>query len=383
MLKQKFLIFSTFASLISLIVMLITQTPHPSFAKPQAISLGTWRVETVDKSRASEATTGGLQNPSLAIGSNGVPQIAYSDSEDGIVSKLTYTQKPGTTWVTTTVDAAAGEKPVLALNAQNQPRIAYFDFATDNLLRYRVFDGANWPQQTVITGFSSVQASADLALDSAGKPYIAFSSKDTVSYTLSLAVPSGISWTVEPVGNGVGSAPSLALDSANQVHISYQDTNSRTLSYALRTNTGWLTETVGEPDDAAIIGSSLVVDAANTPHIAYVNYPRKELVYAKRVNGAWVKEKVGSESQAVTLALDKTGAPHIAYIEPQTLRPIYAVRMNSTWVTSTASTDAAAFISLALDPNGLPAIAYTDFDTGDLRLARLSRSIVYMPLVRK
>ena len=365
-----------------LVSVLLVQTQY-SVAGVTAGVPGVWRVEVVDKSRAMDEGTGGLQYPSLMMGSDGNPRIAYSDSADGIVSKLTYAQKPAAAWITTTVDGAAGESASLALTAQNAPRIAYFDFDSDNALQYRAFDGTAWPQQTVITGFNSAQTSVDLALDSAGKPYMALSSRDGLAnYKLSLAVPNGISWTVEPVDNGAGSAPSLAVDSANQVHLSYQNTTSHTLSYALRTNTGWLTETVGEPDNATIIiKSSLALDAANTPHIVYVNFLRKELIYAKRINGAWVKEKVGDASQAVTLALDKNGEPHIAYIEAGSRQPVYAMRTNNIWITSTASSDAAESISLALDAGGLPVIAYTDFDTSDLKLARLTRNKVYLPLV--
>ena len=178
---------------------------------------------------------------------------------------------------------------------------------------------------------------------------------------------------IEPVLGNVGSFASLAMDSANRVHLSYQDVASRTVNYATLTQTGWLTETVGAPDTLSLaIRNSIAVDAAGTPHIAYVSFVQQALIYAKRVNNVWVTETVASANEDFSFVLDKAGNPHIAYIESLSHHPIYAVRANNIWMTSTASSDAAAFISLALNPSNQPAIAYTNIDTGDLKLAQLS-----------
>ena len=376
---------SFWSLLIISVLILATQSTVAAQAHLQAAVPGAWQIELVDRAPGNEDNPGILRYPSLAIDSNRVPQVMYSAGlEENTSNPLVYARKDGLSWVTQTVETA-GEKPSLALSSQQQPRVAFFDFAANETLVFRNLDIAGGFRSVITTTIGSIQATTDLALSSNDAPTIAFTQKtEGDNFGLMLATQNGMSWTIELVFDEVGSIASLALDSANQVHLSYQDATSRTVKYATRAPTGWLTETVGDPDTLNLaIPNSIAVDEAATPHMVYVSFLQQALVYAKRTNNAWVKEKIANANLDFSFVLDKDGNPHVAYIEPFTRKPIYAVRITNTWITATASTDAAAYISLALDPSGQPAIAYTEFDTGNLKLARLFRGLVYLPLVRK
>ncbi len=372
--------------LVSLIGSRIAE-PQLALARPQAALSGAWQIETIDRAPGNEDTPGILRYPSLAIGSDRVPQVMYSAGLEETSNPLVYARKDGSSWITQTIEVL-GEKPSLALSSQQQPRVAFFDFAGDETLVFRNLDIAGGFRQVITTSIGSPQATADLVISSDDQAQIVFTQKAAGNnFALMLATQTVPTWTVNSVFTNVGSIASIALDSANQVHLSYEDAPSRTVKYAMRTPSGWLTETVSDPDESVIrifIPSSIAVDANMTPHIVYVSYLRQELLYAKRVNNVWIKEKVANANLGFSFALDKDGNPHVAYIQPGApAKPIYAVRTNNTWVTSTVSNDDIVYISLALDPSGQPAIAYTEFDTGNLKLARLLRGLVYLPLARK
>jgi hypothetical protein len=363
----------------------IVYSASPAAACLQFAIPGVWVIETIDTGPGDENNPSDLRYPSLAIDSAGVAQVVYSRGlESDANNPLVYARKNISSWVTQTLETS-GEKPSLVLSSQQQPRLAFFDFAADESLVFRNLDIAGGFRSVVITNTGTSQVSTDLALDTAGEPVIAFTQKTVgITFTLGLASRIGGNWVITDIAQNAGGVTSLAVDSANRVHLSYQDGLSRTVIYTTRTPTGWVTETVGNPDtlNFAIL-NSIAVDSADTPHLVYVKYSAPpELIYAKRMNTGWVTETIASGANLeFSFALDKDGNPHVAYIDPITLRkPTYAVRANNTWLTAIASNDAAAYISLALGPSGQPAIAYTDFDTGHLKLARLIQA-VYLPLL--
>jgi hypothetical protein len=371
--------------LVSLMGSLITE-PQLALAHPQAALPGAWQIETIDRAPGNEDTPGILRYPSLAIGSDRVPQVMYSAGlEENTSNPLVYARKDGASWITQTIEAS-GEKPSLLLSSQQQPRVTFFDFAADETLIFRNLDIAGGFRSVVTTTIGSIRATNDLALTSSDVPYIVFTQKTNGNnFALALATQTSNTWTLETVAEDVDGVASIALDAANQVHLSYEDALSKTVKYATRTPTGWLTETVGNPDSLTI-PNSIAVDGASTPHIVYVKYgaPSAGLIYAKRTNSVWVTETIAANANLdFSFVLDQEGNPRIAYIEPFTRKIIYAVRANNAWLTMTASSDAAAYLSLALDPSGQPSIAYTEFDTGNLKLARLLRGLVYLPLARK
>ena len=97
--------------------------------------------------------------------------------------------------------------------------------------------------------------------------------------------PNNKSWQIEVVdANGnVGGTNSIAVDSNDNVHISYYDYSNSDLKYAYNNGSSWNIQVVdnGQPDGYEIgFPSSIAVDSNNTPHISYYDNGNDCLKYA-------------------------------------------------------------------------------------------------------
>jgi hypothetical protein len=198
------------------------------------LKYATWNGTAFTTETADSATSVGRYN-SLAIDSQGRPHIAYYDSN---FLMLRYAVKTGTTWTPTAIDSGdAGYNPSLALDASDLPRIAYYDKGNENL-KYAYYDGTNWGKETVDGG--------------------------------------------SPAYETVGKYSSLAIDSAGRPHIAYYDYSMGTLKYARWDGSQWAIETIIDPDGSYDygVGCSLHLDALDVPHIAYYDSANGDLKYA-------------------------------------------------------------------------------------------------------
>lgn len=94
----------------------------------------------------------------------------------------------------------------------------------------------------------------------------------------------GSNWDLTTVDSeeSVGSYTSLALDSGDEPHISYNDYISKfksNLKYAEWTGSGWNVETV---DSGGVVGgyTSIALDSGDYPHISYKDVSNGDLKYA-------------------------------------------------------------------------------------------------------
>ncbi len=285
-----------------------------------------WQITAVDSS--------GCNGTSLQLDSAGHPSVSYTDGPNG---HLKYAQYDGASWQAEIVDGAGdvGYLTSLALNAGDEPRVAYVD--VNGILKYASRDGSAWTLESV--GKPTVDfTSVSLALDSYGYPHISYavwtgSSATDLRYTSF----DGSSWQAALVEGGgmVGDDTSLVLDSLDRPHISYCAVDSAieicsALKYAYQDNRSWTIETV---PDTGLVGafSSLRLDAAADPHISYCLSGQlgcDELRYAWRENGVWYIEEVDkSGGDYGALVLDTNGQPHISYSSSGALKYAYRLQM--------------------------------------------------------
>ncbi len=284
-----------------------------------------WQVTRVDNN--------GCAASSLQLDSAGYPRISYSDGPNG---HLKYAYYDGTSWQTETVDDS-GEvyyATVLALNARDEPRIAY---TGGYGLKYASKEGFAWTLETVAgRGISPMSISMDL--DSSGYPHISYAVTSGYSLTeLRYTWFDGSNWqsTVIDQEGMVGGYSSLVLDPLDRSRISYCTVDPPTgicsaLKYAYQDNGSWAIETV---DDTSFAGEfpSLRLDVAAEPHLSYCLAEQlgcAELRYSWRKNGVWHAEKVASSvGNESSLALGTDGQPHISYSDSGTLK--YASRVQA------------------------------------------------------
>ena len=119
----------------------------------------------------------------------------------------------------------------------------------------------------------------------------------------------------------------------------------------------WMMETVDSCNCEWPV--SIAVDSMSYPHILYMenNFMLK---YAKWTGSEWIIQSIEyASSSPVTLCLDKNDVPHIAYFNPSDSSLRYAKWTGSQWLFSTISDDCRdQFISIITDNSNIPHVLY-------------------------
>ncbi len=355
-----------------------------------------WLYSTVD----SDDDTGAYA--SLVLDSAGRPHISYNGW-----GTVKYAYFDGSAWQTSDVVPSSSRQchsTSLALNAGDQPRISYYCYdpaVNSGHLHYAEWDGSAWALSQVQVGFPEQMGGlyASLALDSAGRPHIAYYVYEAIPINgeLRYAYREGQTWLIETVQRGspyfpVGSYPSLALDSSDQPHVVYTDDRLRDLYYAHISGTVWITETVETGGGIENnIYSSLVLDQADQPHVGYYNASLSIVHYAYKSGASWTVETVdevdfSTASGLVSLARSTDGQPHLTYYDDRTGRFKHATYVGDTWqleVVDRAGNFGLAS-AMALDANGQPHLSFcriTSDDCAELLYATLQGSAWQMEAV--
>ncbi|MFO0793286.1 MAG: fibronectin type III domain-containing protein [Candidatus Brocadiaceae bacterium] len=234
-----------------------------------------------------------------------------------------------------------------------------------------------WKTETVVSLSNNLYLSSrTIATDSDGRPHIVYC-KDSRLYH---AYHDGTQWQYEKVDEStfVDRGASIAVDTFNNVHISYYDTTNADLWYAVKKSGKWLTEKV---DDTVLITgslSSIAVDKDGNPHIGYCVFDfvsKGGIRYAKKVSGKWSTEPVdggwNSLAQSVCLGVDGDGKAHISYLDGANYDVKYATNVTGTWEKEIV--DGNGFValqsSIAVDKNGKAYIIYTNSSIFDIKYA--------------
>jgi len=247
---------------------------------------------------------------------------------------------------------------------------------------YEHYEGQSWISESVDSSGDDGQF-ASLALDSSGKPHLAY-------YTMWAGLPKvlvrgGGGWrvfnttaTLEPSSNtvNVGLYTSLAIGSDDRPRIAYYDEKDTSLKFASWNGTGWNVSFVEDVDDVGRF-ASLALNAADAPRIAYLySSGAAQELHVATLNGAmWDVDAVdqGSVGQYASLALDGAGDAHVAYYDEAAGSLKYARELGGVWLppeTVDQGNDTGRYASLAVDATtGQPHIAYYDATAGALMYA--------------
>lgn len=127
-----------------------------------------------------------------------------------------------------------------------------------------------WKTETVVSLSNNLYLSSrTIAIDSDGHPHIVYC-KDNRLYH---AYHNGTQWQYEKVDEStfVDRGASIAVDTFNNVHISYYDTTNADLWYAVKKSGRWSTEKV---DDTVLLTGSLTSIAVDKNGKAYIIYTK-------------------------------------------------------------------------------------------------------------
>ncbi len=344
-----------------------------------------WRIEVVDES----GDVG--QYASLALDGDGVPHIAYYDTDENAL-KIAYqtTSLWGTSWVRRTVDrsSAVGQFASLALDPEtDQPAIAYFD-NKDHNLKLAWLSGSSWVSETV-AATGDVGYNPSLAVRG-GWAHVAYGNHSDGSLDYLKYNVAGPGWpplpiTVDQVGTW-GHA-SLKLNDDDDPRLSYCDGDS--LNYAWSADgTSWMTTTV---DPGPNVGRFNALAMGPPVQISYLDDNFSDLKVAQRsILFTWLREVVdGAGGDAVgrytSLAIGPDGQVGVSYYDATHQRLKFAEKHSgSTWRISVVddSSNTGWHTSLAYDAGGRPHIAYYDREGERLMIARRDHTVL-LPLVMR
>ncbi len=313
---------------------------------------GSWRFETVD-TLSSDA-----RNGSLALDASDGAWIAYTAGSGGGL-RLARPLDGG--WTSETVDLETGTYASIALDAEMNPRISYYDTTRGDL---RFADAAVHLLEP-LGGLRWAAGSAqEVRWEGRGRTRLELSPDGGTSYVpvaeaadgspLAFVVPE---WTTE---RGrfrlVRDDPVSTRESPGRFEIA-PDLVSPWWSESV--------DTEGHPGRFA----ALVV-TGDAPRVAYRAAADGALRLARRDDSGWSRTRLGPASSGegrVSLAIDRDGRARVATAEGPSRQLVFLEETPSGWRTESLPYAAPAAIALDRMASGAPAIAYYDA-AGELHL---------------
>ena len=182
-----------------------------------------------------EIPTGLERAISLAVDGSDIPSIAYYDVDGG--KNLKYVVCSSSNCVTGAVKSTAvespndvGQYPSIVLD-DGKPSISYYDVTSQNLGFVSCVEGGctastlDWSEPTIVDSQGDTGSFSSLVLDSSGFFRVAYYelTSDALRYAFCISeCTNSFNWVLTTVDNpGAGKFASLAIDSADNPHMSY------------------------------------------------------------------------------------------------------------------------------------------------------------------
>lgn len=272
-----------------------------------------------------------------------------------------------------------------ARSADDALHLAYYDPERRELL-YRRQTIGGWSEPETVPACADpatcsghdVGRHQDIAIDSAGRPWIAF--YDASAQALRVAQRDEAGWRVETAAADALSVRwaarglALFLDSADRPALAYQSLNSRQVVTVHFDGASWQQELIYAASQAVDDGLAKAYDRDGAPALLF---RAGQLFLARRLNGAWQTSSLPFTGEEPGLAFDAANRPHVSYGDGNRL--MHAWQAGEAWQSETAVDDSyqVRWTSLAMDAYDRPQIVYARFDddwfderTVSLRYAR-------------
>ena len=333
---------------------------------------------------------------SLIVSKEGDVLIAYSDaSKNDKTTVMQYTGKVQSGWEPYSY-GLPGFSPgraasvSLDINGKGTPFVAFSDFTNKEKVTVMKFNGNGLTGWDIVgnPGFSrGIARSVSIAIDQQGTPFVAFQdmAKDQKLTVMKFTDNDDTGWEV------VGKAgftprsvfsPSLKLDKEDIPHVVYSSGESESkisvVKYTGEGTIGW--QTLGLPmfsneGDCP----SLAFDRHGTACVAFRDFDNEQGPTVMRHTGAGTSgwELVGkaglscSRASEITLAIEENGTPLVAYADMKDHDKINVKRfvgnVATCWETIGTPTEPFSkplFLSLAIDVLGKIYVGYQDWNNG-------------------
>ena len=310
-----------------------------------------------------------------------------------VIVALAYTGDAYSAWVTTTLDSegTVGLHSSITIDSSDKVHISYYD-ETNGDLKYLTNASSSWITTTVDSD-GSVGEYTSIAIDSSDKVHISYhlAKGDNLTYG-DLKYANNITGvflsTTLDAGGDVGEYTSIAIDSSDKVHISYQ--SNKSLKYATNATGAWVTTTV---DSSGFTGrdTSIAIDSSGKAHISYYDETNDDLKYITNAPGFWGNLTIDSTGGLYTsMAIDTSGKAHISYYDETNDDLKYATNASGVFVTTTLDSGGGVgeYTSMVIGSSERIHISYYDGTDDNLKYASTvipdpvsQQSYSYSPIV--
>jgi hypothetical protein len=255
----------------------------------------------------------------LVLDSKDHPHISYADFGTGLGCKLQYASWDGS-WKVQPIDVIPGGVigyfTSVALDQKDMPVLTYYVYADPNNtpvvhLGSVFWTGSYWAAMFADRAHGSGKFNS-VAIDSTGRPQIAYANVTAETQSLRYATWNGTTWNREIIEGASGPLPvysvSMVLDKKDVPHIAYTELGHKWIKYATRPKGKWETEIVDSYVSAAQgqgfwDRNGIVLDTQGNPYISYFDKGVGQLKVAHRVNGRWERDVVDGNMSGMTSSL--------------------------------------------------------------------------------
>jgi hypothetical protein len=232
---------------------------------------------------------------------------------------------------------------VVAVDDAGNVHVAYVSDYSE--IYYRTYANGAWSGDTLVTSGALTGYEPSLAVDSSGYAHIAYQAQDSVDFDSDIyyatnAGGSFVNTLLTSSGTADESAPSVAVDGNQKVHIAYTTDAGGDSEVVYHSNVGGWGSTVVTNNSQDDYYPSIAVDVAGTVHIAYERWATvTSQVYYANNDGGWSSELVPSgvtHAVHAAIAVDASGQPHIVFLGQVALgyAGFYATKSGSSWAVS-------------------------------------------------
>uniref|UniRef100_A0A7C4GI22 Exo-alpha-sialidase n=1 Tax=candidate division WOR-3 bacterium TaxID=2052148 RepID=A0A7C4GI22_UNCW3 len=241
--------------------------------------------------------------------------------------------------------------PSLAVSQHGTPHVVWLECAGGtNLFKimYARRSGDTWTIPANVSRDSSDLRRADIVVDTAGVPLVAWS--EQYLQRISYARPAGDTWTSpKPATTRRGVYPRLFANSGGRIHMMFGELGGSDALWYTRYDPGgdsWLAPILAADDSGELDGQDIVAGAGGRLHAVWMNFRTYGVDYSSFDGDSWsTPEHVpdpapSGQSCDPRIACDSQGRPHVVWEERWGgYKTYYTARVGDTWTTPVRVTD--------------------------------------------